>query len=393
VYGQPPPAAPPPAAPPPAGGGWKPGDPPLQPPTYGNNFGPGVTSHGGTPDNWSDYYPNEGEGRGDAFLRVKFGPGGRLNEDVLGPLPQGSARDRFAGDPAGFANWQHQNSVFGGQDPHAWLPGEIHDTGSSTPNWPDAAIARQQKLNQGYVDAGGTRAGWSKGGPIKGTPLPNPRPSGPLTYTPGGPIPPAAGGRGAPGAAAPTGTTASTKKLGLAPVGAENQGAINAAFKGKPNGTTVTVNGRKLLKNPNGAIVDVTDPKNRQRLTNRQGQYAQATPQAQAAQTQAPAGNIQPGMQNLSYRMSPEEMAAQRRQEDANAYRYGSAMPGGGQGQWVNGPQGMTWQAGGGMSPQQNYRNDEMMGGFPGGRAPMYQPGGMAQFLSGMGQGFNPYGY
>src|SRR5262245_44830527 len=67
------------------------------------------------------------------------------------------------------------------------------------------------------------------------------------------------------------------------------------------------------------------------------------------------------GIKNLSYQMSPQEVLAQRAQEARMAGQYGSALPGGGQGQWVPGPNGMTWSAGGGMSPQQNFQNDMML--------------------------------
>ena len=80
----------------------------TQPPPGGTHYPwePGGGSKvPGVPDNWRDFYPNEQEGRGDAWIGPKKA---QLNAEHPPSSYQGmpSARDRFAGDPQGFAKWQ-----------------------------------------------------------------------------------------------------------------------------------------------------------------------------------------------------------------------------------------------------------------------------------------------
>lgn len=321
----------------------------------------------GVPDNWDQYYPTEGHGRGDAWMSPKF----ELNRDaeVAGsrtpssPALSANARKRAQSDPAYAA--LHPEALSG--NPMDW-PGQGQDRGPAGPgpfgysggpktryndphynyspeeesqmyrdaemqerraadqagvSWDDWVKGEQEK---GFRDANGVPygdpgalpnpktkrdaqgnvlpntydydvGGWPKGfnhtefllkgrgiqpGPVNkigqgigsGGYWNGERIVGPNAPPPDVPL----GGRPTPGPGGVGGAQS------YQPLGDTQRGLLGLAAGGIQAGQTQQFGNRKVFKNKAGALVDITDPNNRQRITNRAGQMIQPKGAAQAAQ-------------------------------------------------------------------------------------------------------------
>jgi len=204
----------------------------------------------GVPDNWSDFYPNEGEGRGDAWIGPKKA---QLNAEHPPSSYQGMPSARSSMSPQDFAKYQQ-----------GALPQDA------------AAKANLAKMHD-YSDTGPVAQGkpgvydWQRGGWPQGTDTTaqalakHGAKPGPLNKIGGAPgsggyykggntiIPP---GAKADKAAAPA-----------------SQADLGKWFGQIKPGQKVTLQGKTYFKNQNGAVVDVTNPAARKRITDRQGAF------------------------------------------------------------------------------------------------------------------------
>jgi hypothetical protein len=250
----------------------------TQPPPGGTHYPwePGGGSKvPGVPDNWRDFYPNEQEGRGDAWIGPKKA---QLNAEHPPSSYQGmpSARDRFAGDPQGFAKWQQSQ-----------LP-------------QDAAQKANLAKMHDYSDTGPVAQGkpgvydWKRGGWPAGTDqtalalkMHGAKP-GPLTNIGGAP--------GSGGTYQGGNTITPPTKPGAKPAAAPTQDQLNKQFAGMKPGGKLTIGGTTYFKNQNGAVVDVTNPAARKRITDRQGKLiGQAAAPPATTPPGTPAATTPPG--------------------------------------------------------------------------------------------------
>jgi hypothetical protein len=247
----------------------------TQPPPGGTHYPwePGGGSRvPGVPDNWRDFYPNEQEGRGDAWIGPKKA---QLNREHPPESYQNmpSARSRMS--PADFAKYQQ-----------GALPQDA------------AAKANLAKMHD-YSDTGPIAQGkpgvydWKRGGWPQGTDttaqalqMHGAKP-GPLTKIGGAP---GSGGyyRGG-NTIAPPGQQPAGSKPGKAKTPATNE-QLGKWFASIKPGQSVTIEGKNYFKNANGAVVDVTNPAARKRITNRQGAFV-----GQAAAPPPPGTTPAPG--------------------------------------------------------------------------------------------------
>jgi hypothetical protein len=284
-----------------------------------------------------------------------------------------SARDQFAGDPQGFANWQHKNAAWGGDDPHKFYPGDPEPTSAQR------AAADKLPLENAL------RMHGVKPGPLNkigGTP-------GDAGYYNGKTVTPPA----TPGA--PTGKTAGKTQ---APATNDQLGKWFGTMK---PGSTMNIQGKTYFKNMNGAVVDKTNPAAAKRITDRAGAFigqaaappppgAPATAQAAIAPTAAPAaapaaGGVDP-QQFADMQQQFQQMQQQLQQYQQGGGGYGNAQMTGNE---------MGY---GGMPQQFSGFGNAIMQGMGGGygNSLMQMPSdyAMAQGMGGMGGGGygDPYG-
>jgi hypothetical protein len=239
----------------------------TQPPPGGTHYPwePGGGSKvPGVPDNWSDFYPNEGEGRGDAWIGPKKA---QLNAEHPPSSYQGMPSARSSMSPQDFAKYQ-QGALPQNQAAKDALAG-MHDPSH------DAPVAQGKP---GVYD-------WQRGGWPVGTDqtalalkMHGAKP-GPLTNIGGAP--------GSGGTYQGGNTITPPTKPGAKPAAAPTQDQLNQQFAGMKPGAKITAGGKTYFKNQNGAVVDVTNPAARKRITDRQGKLIG---QAAAPPTTTPPG-------------------------------------------------------------------------------------------------------
>jgi hypothetical protein len=267
----------------------------------------------GTPDNWQDFYPTEGHGRGDSWI----GPKQQIQRDKELQSP-GQPNVFLSANDRRFAQ---QNPEFARLHPEA-LSGNVRDRTTQpqfAPNTPHNSIwgsgggpeaeAARAAMHDPSHDAPVAQGkpgvyDWERGGWPVGTDQTalilqkrGIKP-GPLTKIGGAPgsggyyqggntiIPP---GQQAPGA--PAGKTAAAK----APATNDQLGKWFATMK---PGATMDIQGKKYFKNQNGAAVDVTNPAARKRVTDRSGAFigqAGAPPPPGTTPPGTPAATTPPG--------------------------------------------------------------------------------------------------
>jgi hypothetical protein len=230
----------------------------TQPPPGGTHYPwePGGGSRvPGVPDNWADFYPNEQEGRGDAWIGPKKA---QLNKEH---------------PPESYQNMPSARSRMSPQDFAAYQQGALPQ---------DAAQKANLAKMHDYSDTGPVAQGkpgvydWQRGGWPQGTDttaqalkMHGAKP-GPLTKIGGAP---GSGGyyRGG-NTIAPPGQQPAGSKPGKAKTPATNE-QLGKWFASIKPGQSVTIEGKNYFKNANGAVVDVTNPAARKRITNRQGAF------------------------------------------------------------------------------------------------------------------------
>jgi len=278
---------------------------PMQRPTPGPTYpwGPGGTSQTpGVPDNWRQFYPNEQQGRGDAWLSVKFGPGGRLSPEALGPV-------NFNNPTAGMTHQQlmdwrrNQPGTFGKTTPEA----EVHPYHDqlAPDHDPNVTALRMHGVQPGPLNQ------------IVGAP-------GSGGYYTGKKIIPPQQGPNAPGSVAAwqkLNAAAQKQQAGAAP---PDYAKMRAGMK---PGQTIKQGGKSYFLNQNGALVDVTDPKARKRLTDVKGNVlgAQQTPAAPPPAATA-GGSATPPTQPPTAQNQTLVPPAQTQQNDIGRMDY-SPMP------------------------------------------------------------------
>lgn len=303
----------------------------------------------GVPDNWQQFYPTEGHGRGDAWAanKAQLGRERELARPGQPDLFMSQHDRQMAQQNPQFAR-MHPEALSGnaadritrpqfGPPPTKGAPGGGGLGKHTYPLNPDGSIAYPQSMIDQDRQATGNPqqydwqvGGWPQGHSTTATALkmhgvrPGPlnniggAPGSGGTYNPNGTITPPAG--------QPAGTarTAAATQQGPATPGANQKQSTAAqqAFLGpqfakmKP-GSTVKIGGQTYTKNAEGAVVNMTDPKNRKRLTNRQGQFFDAptgTPQ-QTQQTQTPVTQQQaPAPQQPDYQAQIQQLQDQLQQ-------------------------------------------------------------------------------
>ena len=265
----------------------------TQPPPGGTHYPwePGGGSKvPGVPDNWSQFYPSEQEGRGDAWMAVKKA---QLNKEHPPSSYQNMPSARDSMSPQDFAQYQHnalpqnqaaKDALAGMHDPSHDVPqgrGDPNKYNWQTGGWNVGYDPTIQALRMHGVKPGPlTNIGQGKGsgGYYTGDQILKPG------QTP-----------------SPTGTTAAAKKktptgpatpgANQQTTGAPDQASLGPQFAAMKPGTSVNIGGKTYFKNKAGAVVDYSDPKNRQRVTDVQGNFFNApaaAPTAAPQQTQAP---------------------------------------------------------------------------------------------------------
>ena len=223
----------------------------------------------GVPDNWSQFYPNEGEGRGDAWIGPKKA---QLNAEHPPSSYQNMPSARSSMSPQDFAKYQ-QGALPQNQAAKDALAG-MHDPSH------DAPVAQGKP---GVYDW--QRGGWPQGTDQTALALKmHGATPGPLNKIGGAP---GSGGTYQGGnTITPPAATGKTAAKTQAPATNDQLGKWFGTMK---PGATMTIQGKKYFKNQNGAVVDVTNPAARKRITNQQGAFI-----GQAAAPPAPTPQTQP---------------------------------------------------------------------------------------------------